>query len=214
MIGGLALAGIPIFNGFWSKELVLEAGLESGYWWAYLLMLAGAGLTALYTFRLVWLIFYGKERSRLHAHDATPAMRTALGLLAGGTLLTWLLAGPFGRLLEESLPYHTLHVLSTLDVVKEVVTAPATLLALVVVAAGLLAWYMRERLAGVADTFSFVARAASSDFGFEWVNRAIVSVTRRTADALRTTQTGELSWNMVGIAGGLVIILAVLVWWA
>ena len=89
-----------------------------------------------------------------------------------------------------------------------------TLLALVVIVCGLAAWWWRDRLAGLASTFSFVARAASSDFGFEWVNRSIVNVTRRTAEALRTTQTGELGWNMAGIAAGLVIILAVLVWWA
>ena len=49
VIGGLALAGIPILNGFWSKELVLEAGHEGGPLWAWLVMLVGAGLTALYT---------------------------------------------------------------------------------------------------------------------------------------------------------------------
>ncbi|MCL5995704.1 MAG: NADH-quinone oxidoreductase subunit L, partial [Chloroflexi bacterium] len=49
VIGALALAGIPILNGFWSKELILEAGLEGGLWWAYAGMLLGAGITALYT---------------------------------------------------------------------------------------------------------------------------------------------------------------------
>ena len=52
IIGALALAGIPILNGFWSKELILEAGYEGGPLWAWLVMLVGAGLTALYTFRL------------------------------------------------------------------------------------------------------------------------------------------------------------------
>ncbi|HNO94450.1 MAG TPA: proton-conducting transporter membrane subunit, partial [Anaerolineales bacterium] len=46
IIGVLALIGLPIFNGFWSKELILEAGLEHSPFWAYLLMLIGAGLTA------------------------------------------------------------------------------------------------------------------------------------------------------------------------
>jgi NADH-quinone oxidoreductase subunit L len=38
IIGALALAGLPILNGFWSKELVLEAGLEGGPQWAYYLV--------------------------------------------------------------------------------------------------------------------------------------------------------------------------------
>ncbi len=70
IVGALALSGIPILNGFWSKELILEAGLADGPSWAYILMLAGAGITALYTLRCVWLVFYGTPRSDLHAHDA------------------------------------------------------------------------------------------------------------------------------------------------
>ena len=96
IIGGLALAGIPILNGFWSKELVLEAGHEGGPAWAWPFMLIGAGLTALYTFRFLSMVFYGEPRGHAHAHDAGPAMKVALVPLALGTLTTWLLAGPFG----------------------------------------------------------------------------------------------------------------------
>ncbi len=59
MIGAAALAGLPIFNGFWSKELVLEVGLHEGPMWAYLGVLLGAGITAFYTFRMVYMVFFG-----------------------------------------------------------------------------------------------------------------------------------------------------------
>ncbi|MCA9973189.1 MAG: NADH-quinone oxidoreductase subunit L, partial [Anaerolineales bacterium] len=49
VIGALALVGLPPANGFFSKELVLEAGQAHGPAWAYGSMLLGAGLTALYT---------------------------------------------------------------------------------------------------------------------------------------------------------------------
>ena len=93
IIGGLALAGIPILNGFWSKEMVLEAGLANAPVWTYIVMLIGAGITALYTFRCVWMVFYGEPHSDQHVHDAGPAMKVALIPLAVATLPSWLLAG-------------------------------------------------------------------------------------------------------------------------
>src|SRR5512141_2266758 len=60
VIGALALAGIPILNGFWSKELVLESGLAGGPAWMFGVMVFSAGLTALYTFRCVSMVFYGE----------------------------------------------------------------------------------------------------------------------------------------------------------
>ena len=79
VIGALALAGIPILNGFWSKELILEAGLAEGPLWAYIVVLFCAGLTAMYTLRMVYLVFFGDPRSQLHAHDAQTAMKVSLG---------------------------------------------------------------------------------------------------------------------------------------
>jgi NADH-quinone oxidoreductase subunit L len=214
VLGALALAGIPILNGFWSKELVLESGLSGGPLWAYVGMLLCAGLTALYTFRCVWMVFYGQPRSALHAHEAGTAMRVALYPLAVGALTTWMLAGPFGRLLAASLPLHEIDVLSTRTAVFEIIRAPATLLALGVVALGLAAWWQRERLAGVTSALQGIGRAAANSFGFEWINRQVVDGTQVIAEDLRAVQTGQLSWNVVGILLALVAVLAFLVWGA
>jgi len=210
VIGALALAGIPILNGFWSKELVLEAGLAGGPGWAFAGMVIGAGLTALYTFRMVWLVFYGEPRADLHAHDATPAMRISLGALAIGAGLTWLLAGPLGRLFESTLPGHELHVLSTGELIGEILGAPATWLALAVVAAGLALWWWRDRFGWLGRLLAPLGRAAEQDFGFEWINARIAGATIGSAEALRGTQTGLLSWNVAGIVGGLIVVLAIL----
>jgi NADH-quinone oxidoreductase subunit L len=210
IIGALALAGLPILNGFWSKELVLEAGLAGGPGWAYAGMVIGAGLTALYTFRMVWLVFFGEPRSDLHGHDAGPAMRFSLGALAIGTVSTWLLAGPFGHMLEETLPHHHLHVLTTGELMGEIITAPATWLAMAVVAVGLAMWWWRSSLTWLADLLAPIGKAAEHDFGFEWINARIVGVTQNGAEAMRTTQTGLLNWNVAGIVGGLVAVLLIL----
>lgn len=210
ILGALSLAGIPVMNGFWSKELILEAGLEHASLWSYLVMLFTAGLTALYTFRVVWLVFFGEPRSHLHAHDATPFMRVSLVVLACGTFTTWLLAGPFARLLATTLPFHHFEFETTWEVVFEVLTAPATLVALAVVALGLLAWWRREHLLSLQKRLAFLQPAAESAFGFDLLNQIIVTITNALASGLRVTQTGDLNWNIFAIVTALAVILAIL----
>jgi NADH-quinone oxidoreductase subunit L len=212
VIGALALAGIPIFNGFWSKELILEAGQTGGAPWAYIIMLIGAGLTALYTLRMVYLVFFGDPRSPLHAHDAQTAMKVSLGLLAFGSATTWLLAGPLNQLLISTLPFHEFHELTTGEMINEVLSAPATYLALFVVFLGGLCWWKRDALSGLTKRLQGLGRMATNSFGFEAINRGIVRVTQNTAETLRLTQTGLLSWNVAGIAVGLIVVLIVLAW--
>jgi NADH-quinone oxidoreductase subunit L len=208
VIGGLALAGIPIFNGFWSKELILEAGLHENPLWLYALMVFVAGLTAFYTVRMISMVFYGEAHPERHVHDAGNAMKVALLPLAIGSLTTWLLAGPFGHLLAESLPAHHLEVHSTLAVVEEVITAPATYLALGVVALGWLAGWQRRRLSRVGQALSGVGKAAAESFGFEAINRGVVNATQKLAEALRVTQPGLLNWNVFAIVCAFLILLA------
>jgi NADH-quinone oxidoreductase subunit L len=72
-IGALALIGTPFFAGFYSKDTIIEAVHEShraaaGY--AYYCVLFGVFITALYTFRMIFMTFHGPERFRqVAAHD-------------------------------------------------------------------------------------------------------------------------------------------------
>ena len=68
LIGSLALAGIPPFSGFFSKDLILESaqiayhsGVPAG-WFAVFAVYASVIITGIYSFRLVFMTFYGKER--------------------------------------------------------------------------------------------------------------------------------------------------------
>jgi NADH-quinone oxidoreductase subunit L len=126
-------------------------------------------------------------------------------------MLTWLLAGPFGRLLESSLPYHHLEVESTLHMVFKVLKAPATYLALFVIGIGLAAWWWRDRLAWLGHYLAGLGRLASNGFGFEAANQIVVRSVVNTAAWLVKFQTGQLNWNMVGILAGLILVLAWLV---
>jgi NADH-quinone oxidoreductase subunit L len=83
-IGSLALIGTPFFAGFYSKDAIIEAVGESHRWgsgYAYACVLGGVFITALYTFRMLFMTFHGPERFREtlahghgdhddHAHDA------------------------------------------------------------------------------------------------------------------------------------------------
>jgi NADH-quinone oxidoreductase subunit L len=72
-IGALALIGTPFFAGFYSKDAIIEAVGESHRWgarYAYWCVLLGVFVTALYTFRMLFLTFHGPERFRdTHGHD-------------------------------------------------------------------------------------------------------------------------------------------------
>jgi NADH-quinone oxidoreductase subunit L len=208
MIGAAALAGLPIFNGFWSKELILETGLAGGPLWAWALMLLGAALTAWYTLRMVWLVFFG-EPVAAHAHRAGAAMKSALIPLAVLTCTTWLLAGPFSALLARTLPWHDIHELTTPELVMELISAPATWLALGVVALGLLGYwvYGRRTEERTPPALAGVSRAAGAGFGFELLNDATVAVTERSATLLQRTQSGQLGRNLAGVVFALAVVL-------
>lgn len=65
LIGTLSLVGTPFFSGFYSKENVIEAAGLANVWganFAYWSTLIGVFVTSLYSFRLYFLVFHGKER--------------------------------------------------------------------------------------------------------------------------------------------------------
>jgi len=75
-IGSLALIGTPFFAGFYSKDSIIDAVGESHRWghtYAYWCVLGGVFVTALYSFRLIFMTFHGPERFRqveaAHGHD-------------------------------------------------------------------------------------------------------------------------------------------------
>ena len=209
LLGALALAGIPILNGFWSKELILEVGLEHSPVWAYALMLVGAGLTAFYTFRVTWLVFFGKERDYLHAHAAGSAMKFSLAILATGTFVTWLFFGRLNELLASTLPFHELEHESLREMITAVLSAPATWFTLSIVAVGLGISWLRARgyrLFGGGWLNPFVETA----FGFDSISHLIVRGTYKISEGLSLTQSGELNWNILGILSALLAVLLVL----
>ncbi len=89
LIGGLALSGIPPFAGFFSKDAIIEAvGMSHlpGSGFAYFATVSAVFLTALYTFRMLFLTFHGKprmdEHTRQHLRESPWVVWLPLVLLA------------------------------------------------------------------------------------------------------------------------------------
>jgi NADH-quinone oxidoreductase subunit L len=109
LIGTLAIAGVPLLSGFFSKDEILWKTYESGHIVLYVLAVLTAFLTATYMFRLLYMCFFGESRAvshsgnshshdshshdshshsgKGHLHDAPAAMAIALVVLAGGSVL-------------------------------------------------------------------------------------------------------------------------------
>ena len=106
LIGSLALIGFPGSGGFFSKDLLIEAVRESHwegqgviYWIAYLSVLLGVFVTALYTFRMFFLVFHGEERMdkemKSHLHESPWVVTGPLILLAiPSAIIGWFTVQP------------------------------------------------------------------------------------------------------------------------
>jgi NADH-quinone oxidoreductase subunit L len=102
LVGSLALIGFPGFSGFFSKDALIEAvGLATrpGSSYALVCLTLGVFVTALYSFRMFFLVFHGKERldedARHHLHESPWVITVPLVLLAIPSLVIgWPTIGP------------------------------------------------------------------------------------------------------------------------
>ncbi len=214
LIGAAALVGLPFFNGFWSKELLLETALESNPLGVYLPLAAGAAITAIYAARMCRMVFFAPPR-----HGATEArlhvplsMSLPLALLAAGVMSAWLLAEPLANWMRATLPFHAglilPHRAADSLISTQTILAPSTLIILSLTLAGLVA----GRRAGhaVVEESRVAPGVGRIESFFNGSAGAVVSATRHSAALLQKTQTGQLSWNIVGIILGLIALLVLL----
>jgi len=168
LIGSLALIGFPGFSGFFSKDALIEAAHHSmlpGSGYAYFCVLTGVFVTALYSFRMFFLVFHGPERidddARGHLRESPWVVTLPLVMLAIPSLaIGWFTIGPvvFGDWFGSALA-----VLPAHDTVGELradwhgpaafvlhgLASPAVYLA----AAGVgVAWYVYLRNPALAET--------------------------------------------------------------
>jgi NADH-quinone oxidoreductase subunit L len=124
LVGSLALIAFPGTSGFFSKDAIIDAvgaSHRAGSGYGYFCVLSSAFVTALYTFRMFFMTFHGKERmdhhTQEHLHESPWVVTVPLVLLAiPSAAIGWLTVGPmlFGDFFNGSI-----HVLAANDVLGE-----------------------------------------------------------------------------------------------
>ena len=124
VIGSLALAGIPPFAGFFSKDAIIEAVHHSDIWgaqYAYIAVLLGVFVTAFYSFRLLFMTFHGNNRSdehtRQHLHESPKVVTLPLVALAIPSVLAGFMF--FGPVLSGEFFGDAIFILPEHDVTAE-----------------------------------------------------------------------------------------------
>jgi len=209
LIGSASLAALPLITaGFYSKDLILaEAWTSSqGSFWLWLGGLVGAFLTALYTFRLVFITFFGEAKMQA---DHIPGIRIHLPLIIlavlsiiGGFVETPRTLGGisiFPNFIESVLPRTALEATATnRELISEVVAA---VVALVGIYVAYLFYVQRPQLAAqiVAPTWAATLhRFWYSGWGFDWLyNKLFVQPYVWLA---RTDQDDVIDWLPRGLA--------------
>ena len=199
LAGALALIGFPGFSGFFSKDVLIEAVAAShvpGSGYALICVTAGVFVTALYTFRLMFMTFHGEERmdahTREHLHESPWVVTVPLVLLAvPSVVIGWLTVGPvvFGGFFDGSIVVHADH-----DVLGEIGTEFSGPLAFLLhaftglpvylAAAGVLsAWFLYLKRPDIPATlrvrFAPVYRILDNKYYFDWVNEHVLAAAAR-----------------------------------
>jgi NADH-quinone oxidoreductase subunit L len=232
LIGSLGLIAAPPFSGFFSKDEILFQAWAYGHEPLYYLGLFGAFMTALYTFRLIFIAFFGAS----HAHEvhkphgfdhSLPLIVLAVAAVFGGFIHL-----PLDAVLPQApLPEEAEHGKHVLEIISVAVSASGVLLA----------WLL---FSGERKTATAIRNSAIGRFCYAWWRPAfgfdalydfifvkpymfIVNINRRDfIDQLITllarfvvvlngafarTQTGQLRWYAGAVAAGAVLMIAAVV---
>ena len=235
LIAGCSLAGLPLITaGYYSKDLILwsagsSAAGSTGLWAAGI---AGVVLTSLYTFRLIFLVFFGPVRTPVTKRPGL-AMTIPVCVLAVLSIVGGFDRAPFARFMATALP----NFQEGSGGITEALSSVAAALAFV---CGLLgAWFVYQRNPTLATAMvenpvgRVLHRFWFSDWGMDllydrlfvrpvvWIARVnkadvvdsiyvgLANVAAFCYRVLSLTETGKLRWYAAWIAGGTVALVAI-----
>jgi len=212
LIAAAALAGFPLTAGFFSKDAVLVADFEAGQYLLYAVGLFTALLTAIYAFKMVFVVFWGQPRDRKlfeHAHEQPRLMTWPLWILAFLAIFGGLLNLPFVSSLEHWIEpiYHMGPVGAAPhpSVALEIILL--TLSALTALVGIYLAYYFYVKNPGVTDRLrermALLHRVAANGYYFDAtydaIRRGLWATARFFADVV---DQGGIDAAVNGVARG------------
>ncbi|MGL5325874.1 MAG: NADH-quinone oxidoreductase subunit L [Aeromonas sp.] len=231
LVGGSALAALPLVtSGFYSKDAILwqvEASGQSALLWAGLV---GAFLTSLYTFRLIFIAFHGKEQTKAHAGHGLAHHLPLLVLLVLSTGIGALITPPLAGVLPAGPGDHIEEGRHALEITSGIIAIAGIALAAFL--------FLGERRLATSIANSAPGRLLGTlwfnAWGFDWLYdqlwvKPYLLATRLLARdpldwmmglpawfALRGNQllawtvTGKLRWYAASMGIGAVLVLALL----
>ena len=235
LIACLAIAGIPPFSGFFSKDEILTACFRFSPV-AGVIMTVIAGMTAFYMFRLYYCIFWGKTNDNYahHTPHESPAVMTLpLVILAAITVVAgW--AIPFGHLVSSNGEAYDIHLDTTVATTSIVIAVIAILIA---------TWMYAGKTQPVADMlqkkFSGLHHAAYRRFYMDevwmfvtkkiifrcistplaWFDRHVIDQfmnfmawgTNAAGETTQPIQSGKIQTYTMWFLGGIIVLTAALI---
>ena len=232
LIACLAIAGIPPFSGFFSKDEILTACFQFSPAMGWIMTIIAA-MTAFYMFRLYCGIFWGKENKELHAehtpHESPLAMTFPLMFLAAVTVVAGFI--PFGHFVSSNGHAYDIHLDTQVMLTSIVIAVIAIALAVSIYArskqpvADALAsrfrglWTAAYHRFYIDEIYQFITHKII--FGcisrpIAWWDRHVVDgffnflawSTDATSDEIRGLQSGRVQqYALVFLLGALILIL-------
>ncbi|MDK8263234.1 MULTISPECIES: NADH-quinone oxidoreductase subunit L [Pseudomonas] len=231
VVGGSALAALPLVTaGFYSKDEILWEAMASGHTYLLYAGLAGAFLTSIYTFRLIFITFHGKAHTEAHAGHGIAHNLPLAVLLVLSTFVGAMIVPPLAGVLPESIGHAGGEAKHSLEITSGAIAIAGILLA------ALLFLGKRSFVNGLAKSAPgrFFGTWWYHAWGFDWLydlifvkpyllltrllrhdpfDQAIglIPMLARGGNlALSITENGRLRWYAASIVGGAVLLLGAL----
>ena len=236
-LASLALAGIPFFAGFFSKDAIIETAWNEGTLVLWAILVVTAGMTAFYSFRQVFLTFHGKARydeSSLHPHEMYKFVLIAMSPLALLAVIAGFGMSGFEHFITKLLPdyhmsEHTHHIAWILGLVVLVVAVGGIALAYKKYANGLKRdekcensfiykllsnqYYIPKLYEEViTKPYAMISEHLWKDIDMKIVDASVDGIAKfiyNSGDGARKMQTGNLSNYLNWMAVGSVILLVI-----